>query len=315
MKWSGVITDLIHQNLNLHINLDDDVKQSPILDLPIEIWQMILEFVSTRDIISFKFLSKRFYRLSFLKKDLKYLIENSCKIFDVNDYYFMFSYFYCELLRFFEVKFDHLTYLFLKFSFEDLKNQITISNCLNHLFFCPRSFYAKNDCLNCSRAYIKSQIIRPKNFNCISDFKFNSFFNLAGLSLSSLDILKQFKILVFFDSFDEYSIINSNRVRCLTTMIFQDHLHLVLVFFEIQLRVFINFFYSLLDYVKVSDQSFFLERCFSFAHKFVVHCIKRVKVSFFQEIFDEIDFNDFNSNIIKIINKKYIDYCNRKYAS
>ena len=198
MKWSGVITDLIHQNLNLHINLDDDVKQSPILDLPIEIWQMILEFVSTRDIISFKFLSKRFYRLSFLKKDLKYLIENSCKIFDVNDYYFMFSYFYHELLRFFEVKFDHVTYLFLKFSFEDLKNQITISNCLNHLFFCPRSFYAKNDCLNCSRAYIKSQIIRPKNFNCISDFKFNSFFNLVGLSSHSLDILKQFKILGFF---------------------------------------------------------------------------------------------------------------------
>ena len=98
-------------------------------------------------------------------------------------------------------------------------------------------------------------------------------------------------------------------------MIFQDHLHLVLVFFEIQLRIFINFFYGLLDYVKTSDQSVFLERCFSFAHKFVIHCIKRVKVPFFQEIFDEIDYNDFNSYIIKIINKKYIDYCNRKYAS
>ena len=68
MKWSGVIIDLIHQNLNLLINLDDDVKQSPIVDLPIEIWKMILEFVSIRDIISLKFLSKRFYRLSFLKK-------------------------------------------------------------------------------------------------------------------------------------------------------------------------------------------------------------------------------------------------------
>ena len=89
----------------------------------------------------------------------------------------------------------------------------------------------------------------------------------------------------------------------------------MLVFFEIQRRVFINFFYSLLDHVKLSDLSLFLERCFSFAHKFVVHCIKRVKVSFFQEIFDEIDFNDFNSNIIKIINKRYIDYCDRKYAS
>ena len=98
-------------------------------------------------------------------------------------------------------------------------------------------------------------------------------------------------------------------------MIFQDHLHLVLVFFEIQLRIFINVFYGLLDYVKTSDQSLFLERCFSFAHKFVIHCIKRVKVPFFQEIFDEIDYNDFNSYIIKIINKKYIDYCNRKYAS
>ena len=68
MKWSGVIIDLIHQNLNLLINLDDDVKQSPIVDLPIEIWKMILEFVSIRDIISLKFLTKRFYRRSFLKK-------------------------------------------------------------------------------------------------------------------------------------------------------------------------------------------------------------------------------------------------------
>ena len=95
MKWSGVIIDLIHQNLNLHINLDDDdVKQSPIVDLPIEIWEMILDFVSIRDIISFKFLSKRFYRLSFLKKQLNYLIEKSCKIFDVNEYHSMFSYFF-----------------------------------------------------------------------------------------------------------------------------------------------------------------------------------------------------------------------------
>ena len=97
-------------------------------------------------------------------------------------------------------------------------------------------------------------------------------------------------------------------------MIFQDHLHIVLVFFEIQLRIFINFFYRLVDHAKISDETLFLERCFSFAHKFVVSCIKKVKVSFFQEMFDEINFNEFNSNI-KIINKKYIDYCDEKYAS
>ena len=98
-------------------------------------------------------------------------------------------------------------------------------------------------------------------------------------------------------------------------MIFQDHLHLLLVFFEIQLRIFMNFFYRLIDYVELSNQTFFLEKCFSFAHKFVVYCIKKINSSFFQEIFDEVDYNDFNSDIIKIINKKYIEYCNIKYAS
>ena len=84
---------------------------------------------------------------------MKYLTEKSCKIFDVNEYYSMF---FDDLLRIFKMKFYFLTYLFLKCSFEDLKNQITISNCLNHLFFCPRNICAKNDCLNCSRVYIES---------------------------------------------------------------------------------------------------------------------------------------------------------------
>ena len=89
----------------------------------------------------------------------------------------------------------------------------------------------------------------------------------------------------------------------------------MLVFFEIQLRIFVNFFYGLVNYVKHSDESYFLEEYFDFTQRFVADCVKKVKVSFFQKIFDEIDYNDFDSNIIKIINKKYIDYCNRKYAS
>ena len=93
MKWSGRIIDLIHQNLSLLINLDDDVKESPILDLPIEIWKAILDLISIKDIISLKFLSKRLYRLTFLRNDLKFLIEKSCKIFDVHSYYSVFSFF------------------------------------------------------------------------------------------------------------------------------------------------------------------------------------------------------------------------------
>ena len=58
---------------------------------------------------------------------------------------------------------------------------------------------------------------------------------------------------------------------------------MVLVFFEIQLRIFVNFFYGLVNYVKQSDESYFLEECFDFTQRFVVDCVK--KVSFFSEDF------------------------------
>ena len=116
---------------------------------------MILNFVPLRDIISLKFLSKRFHRLSFLNKKLKYFNLNSHEIFDVNEYYNTFLYFPDDLLKRFKMKFDFSTYLFLKHSFEDLKNQSMISNCLYHLFNFPRSIFARNDCLNCSRIYVK----------------------------------------------------------------------------------------------------------------------------------------------------------------
>ena len=95
-------------------------------------------------------------------------------------------------------------------------------------------------------------------------------------------------------------------------------MHLVLVFFEIQLRIFVNFFYNIVNdnYIKTTDEiTFFLEQCFDFSFSFVTYCIKKVKISFFKELFDEIDYTDFDSNIIKVINKNYIDYCNRKYVT
>ena len=126
-----------------------------------------------------------------------------------------------DLLNNLKMKFDVSTFLLLKYSLEDLKNLFMISNCLYHLFSCPRSVFARNDCVYCSRLYI-SQINQPKNFNCINDFNFNIFFNAEKLSNNSLSILKKFKVLVFFKSLDEFSVINSDRKRCLNTFIVQD---------------------------------------------------------------------------------------------
>ena len=71
MKWNGRALDLIHQNLSLPINLDNVDKESIIVDLPDEIWTLILKFLSLQDALSFKFLSKRFYRSSFFDKKIK----------------------------------------------------------------------------------------------------------------------------------------------------------------------------------------------------------------------------------------------------
>ena len=172
MKWNGQLLVLIHPNLNLHINLDVDEKESIFVDLPDEIWTMILKYLSTEDIFSFKFLSKRFYRISFFDKKLKFFTVNAHKIFEVNDYYEMFFYMLKDLLNIFKKEFDDLTFFFfLKYSFEDLKNLFMISNCLYHLFSCTRSAYTKNECKHCSQLYI-SPFIRPKNFEYIENFRF-----------------------------------------------------------------------------------------------------------------------------------------------
>ena len=254
-----------------------------------------------------------------MKKKMRYFSNNSCKIFKVDEYYNMFFHLFNELLRNLKMRFNEMTFLFLKYSLDDLKNLSMISNCLYHLFSCPRSVFARNDCLYCSRLFIK-EINRPKNFTCINDFNFNVFLNsfIKGkLSPNSINVLSKFKTIVFFKSLDEFSVINSDRKRCLTTFIVQDYIRLVLVFFEIQLRIFLNFFYKIIKdkYIKTEDEiRFFLEQCFNFTFDFVAYCIGKVNVIFFEKIFDEIDFDEYDSNIIKVINKKYIEHCNRKYA-
>ena len=74
-----------------------------------------------------------------------------------------------NLLSIFLKKIDNLTFLFFKFSFDRLKNLFMTSNCLFHLFSCPRSEYAKHNCICCSRLYIDASI-RPSNLEKLENF-------------------------------------------------------------------------------------------------------------------------------------------------
>ena len=165
--------------------------------------------------------------------------------------------------------------------------------------------------MSSSRLYISS-FIPLKNFEYIENFRFKILDDRKKLlSKNSLSILNKFSIVVFFKSLEESSVINSDQKRCLKTFIVQYYFHLVIMFFEVQLRIFVNFFSKIVDcYINsYAKKFFFLKQCFIFCFEFVTYCIKEVKINFFDEIFS--DYDNFNSNL-KVINKNFIEYINTK---
>ena len=220
MKWNGQTIDLIHQSLNLLINLDFVEKEDCIIqNLHNETWSLILSFLSINDIANLKFLSKRFYKIVFFDKKMKYFSVNSHNLFDIEGYYHTFFSMIDDFFYKIKKEVDELTFLFLKYSFEELKNIFMISNILYHLFSCPRSIFVQSNCDYCSRLFI-SESIRPINFNYFKNFVFQF-----------SDGRKE-PLNVFFNSLDEFSVVNSSRKKCLTTFIVQDYFQLVLVFFK-----------------------------------------------------------------------------------
>ena len=114
------------------------------------------------------------------------------------------------------------------------------------------------------------------------------------------------KIVVFFNSPEEMSVINSSQKRCLMTFVVQDYFQFVLIFFEVQLRIFCNFFYKVANdnYITSKKEKKILEG-FNLSFLFATYCTKKIKISFFEEMFN--DYNKFFDSNIKIINKKYIE--------
>ena len=129
---------------------------------------------------------------------------------------------------------------------------------------------------------LEKKVVKPKNFSCIDKFKFDMFYDTVDLSSDSLNMIKNFDFSGFFYSSDEYSVINSNRKRCLNTFIFQDYIQLVLVFFEIQLRIFVNFFYSLVNDNLLSDETFFLEIVLLFYIDLSFNVLKKLNLFIFK---------------------------------
>ena len=277
------------------------------MNLPIEILQYIFTFLTIKDIFKFKFLSRRSNSLYFFigkKIGVTFLIESSKKIFNPQVYYNCQKYFFVnELVKELRGRFSFTDLLFIRYSLEIFLRMTTISNTLLHLFYCKRSFFAKNDCKFCSRLFVTSSELP------------NSFPNLTILNRNEIISEKKYNFNFFWENNEQKDVINSNMARCIDNVVIQDATDFLVYFIEIQARYYCNFFISLsrLLLVERSEKNFLLEYSSKLFDSYLNYILKHVDLDAFKNIFDEIDINQFP--YFKVINRKYKEYLKIKYES
>ena len=278
--------------------------------LPIEIWIIIFKFLDLKDLFMFKFLSRKSNSIYFSvgrEKNLFFLIEASKKVFNVNNYHFNFnSILLKEFILDLKRRFTFSKYLYLRSSLEEISREITISNIFLHLFYCPRSSFAKSECI-CARLFLKKEV--EVNAEYLENLNI-----LPHLDIDENEIeMHAFEFNFFWNNEQQRSVINSNVKRCLSTFIVQYNKQFLLLFLEIQIRIFMNFFVKLSkSFSKEKDErELFLKMSLYFVRKFSIYVMNSMKFSELEKLFDEIEFAQFK--FLKVINNKYKEELIKKY--
>ena len=279
------------------------------MNLPIEILQYIFTFLTIKDIFKFKFLSRRANSLFFSlgkKFGVAFLIESSKKIINPKVYYNCQKYFFVSelMIELRRNRFSFTDLLFIRYSLENFLRVATLSNTLKHLFYCKRSFFAKNDCKFCSRLFVKSDLLYPRSFP-----------DLTILNEKTVISEKNYDFNFFWESNEQKDIINSNMVRCIDNVVIQDGTDFLVYFLEIQGRYYCNFFIYLsrLLLVERFQKNVLLEYSSKLFNSYLNYILNHVDLDAFKNIFDEIDINQFQ--YFKVINRKYKEYLKIKYES
>ena len=272
---------------------------------------IIFKFLLLGDVFKFKYLSKRANSIYFFvgkEKELFFLIDSARKIFDIDEYYEKFQFFLIEKLSFdLKKKFSFSKYLYLRSSLEEISRETTVSNTLFHLFYCPRSIFAKNECLNCSRLYLKKELE--------VSFEYFENFNILSYLDSDEKEIQEFEFDIFWNNDQQKTVINSDIRRCLNTFIVQYNKQFLLLFLEIQFRIFSNFFHSLSKTFsnEKEERILFMKLAIYFVRKFALYILHSIRLLDLNNLFEEIEFDQFK--FLKVINRKYKEELRRKYES
>ena len=275
----------------------------------IEIWCIIFKFLLLGDLFNFKYLSKKANSIYFCvgkEKKLFFLINAAKNIFHVNDYYNKFNFVLTEkFIVDLKKKFIFSKYLYLRSSLEEISREVTISNTLFHLFYCPRSFFSRNECLRCSRLFVK------KELEVSAEYLEN--LNILSFLDTDKNEIQEFEFNIFWSNDYQRSVINSDVKRCLNNFIIQYSEQFLLLFLEIQFRIFLNFFHVLSkDFSNEKDERvLFMKMALYFIRKFSIYIIQSIRLDDLNNLFNEIEFDQFK--FLKVINNKYKEELKRRY--
>ena len=222
----------------------------------------------------------------------------------MNDYYNNFQFFLTEkFIVDLKKKYSFSKYLYLRSSLEEISREITISNVLFHLFYCPRSSFSRNECMRSSRLYAKKELEVTAEY----------LKNLDILSESDEKEIQDFEFTIFWNNDYQRTVINSDIKRCLDTFIIEYSKQFLLLILEIQFRIFMNFFHSLSkSFSKKEDERvLFMKMALYFIRKFSIYVLKNIRLADLNNLFDEIEFDQFK--FLKVINDKYKEELIRRY--
>ena len=168
--------------------------------LPNEILAVILKYLNYVDILSIKFLSKRCFNITFLNTlntRFKYFRGLAKQLTDCNLYYQEINAFIDNFVQKIKSDISLPDWVYLNYFFDQLKGNLMLSSCFCHLFHCPRSFYAPNNCPLCSKKIPNSTwsfLEVDQLFNLIKDP-----FNLILLANDFLEVFLRILVNVCCD--------------------------------------------------------------------------------------------------------------------
>ena len=116
---------------------------------------------------------------------------------------------------------------------------------------------------------------------------------------------KNLSLIFFWNNDQQKSAINSDIKRCLNSFVIQYYKQFLLLILEIQFRIFLNFFHSLLKTFSNEKQEriLFMKISISYVRKFALYTLYNINFTELNNLFEEIEYDQFE--FLKVINKKY----------